>query len=276
MTIIFLENKLSSISVVAVLLTGFAASAADLVGRPPPVEIMAQQDRWTLSVAPYVWGAGLQGNVGLFGVRPISVNMSFGDIVDNLRFGGMAVGEAHNGTWGVLTDVIYIKTEVEQTVGRNVAGVPLALSGNIETSSFSGTIMGQYRLVSQPTATLDLMAGARVWSVNNDIKLSLTAGGAPLAGLGGSEGSTWVDPMVGFRARLDLNSSWYLTGWGMVGGFGAGSDISWDVLAGVGYQWTTRLSIIGGYRALGVNYKNNGFVYDVVQRGPILGALIRF
>lgn len=271
-----LERFARSTVAISALLAGSAVLAAELVGKPLPTEIMPQQHRWTLSVAPYVWGAGLRGDVGLFGVRPVSVNMSFGDIADSLRFGGMFVGEAHNGTWGVLTDVIYIKTAMGRTVGRTVAGVPLALSGNVETSSFTGTIMGQYRLVSRPGVTLDLMAGVRVWSVNNDIKLGLTAGGAPLAGLGGSDGSTWADPMVGIRGRLDLSSSWFLTGWGIGGGFDAGSDISWDVLAGVGYQWTDQLSIVGGYRAVGINYKNNGFVYDIVQRGPVLGALFRF
>lgn len=35
--------------------------------------------------------------------------------------------------------------------------------------------------VSQPTATVDLMAGARIWSVDNDIDISLSAGGPTLA-----------------------------------------------------------------------------------------------
>jgi hypothetical protein len=36
--------------------------------------------------------------------------------------------------------------------------------------------MGEYRAYSTPTATLDLMAGVRVWSINNDIALALAAG----------------------------------------------------------------------------------------------------
>ena len=31
-----------------------------------------------------------------------------------------------------------------------------------------------------------------------------------------------------------------------------------------------------GYRALGVDYENDGFVYDVVQHGPVLGMVFRF
>lgn len=31
-----------------------------------------------------------------------------------------------------------------------------------------------------------------------------------------------------------------------------------------------------GYRAMGVNYRHDGFVYDIVQKGPLLGISGRF
>jgi hypothetical protein len=262
--------------VMAAALPGIQYAKAADIAPEAPAEVAPPPKEWTFSVAPYFWAAGLDGDVGLFGREPVHVDMSFGDIFDNLRFGGMLVGEAHNGTWGLFGDVIYVKIEADQSVTRTVAGVPLSLGASVETSSFTGTFMGEYRVVSQPTATLDLMAGARIWSVDNDIEISLTAGGPPLAAFSGSDGSTWVDPMVGVRGRVDINPSWHLTGWGMIGGFGAGSDLTWDVLGGVGYQWNAWLSLVAGYRALGVDYDQDGFVYDVVQHGPILGAVMRF
>jgi hypothetical protein len=33
---------------------------------------------------------------------------------------------------------------------------------------------------------------------------------------------------------------------------------------------------VAGYRALGVDYSHDGFVYDVVQKGPILGLMVQF
>jgi hypothetical protein len=130
-----------------------------------------------------------------------------------LKFGGMVVAEAHNGTWGVAVDIVYAKIEAEESVTRPIAGIPVSLSGSVETSSLTATIMGEYRAVSQPTATVDLMAGARIFSVDNDIELSLSAGGPPLAAFSGSDGSTWVDPSVGIKGRVDINPSWYVTGW---------------------------------------------------------------
>ena len=46
--------------------------------------------------------------------------------------------------------------------------------------------------------------------------------------------------------------------------------------SGLGYEVTDSISMIGGYRALGVDYADGDFVFDVVQHGPILGAVFRF
>ena len=259
----------------AALLQVPATLAADVAVESLTEAPAAPASGWTFSVAPYFWAAGIEGDVGLFGLQPVDIDLSFGDIFDNLRFGGMIVGELHNGTWGLLGDVIYIKTEANSSITRTIAGVPVRLGASVETSSFTGTFMGQYRVLSNEAATVDLMAGVRVFSVDNDIDVSLSAG-QRVAGLSGSEGDTWADPIVGARARYDINPSWYLTGWGMIGGFGASSDITWDVMGGVGYQWNDWLSLVAGYRALGVDYENDGFVYDVIQQGPIFGAVMRF
>ena len=47
-------------------------------------------------------------------------------------------------------------------------------------------------------------------------------------------------------------------------------------MGGGGYRFTDSFSVVLGYRAAGVDYENDGFVYDVVQHGPILGAVFRF
>ena len=75
---------------------------------------------------------------------------------------------------------------------------------------------------------------------------------------------------------MNLSEQLYLTSWGMIGGFGVSSDFTWDVMAALGYDVHDKISMIGGYRALGVDYSNGSFLFDVVQHGPILGAVFRF
>lgn len=257
------------------ILTASAACAADLETAPPEPAPPPQKE-WTLTVAPYFWAAGIDGKVGLFGLSPVDIDLSFGDIFDELKFGGMAITELRNDTWGVFADIIYVKTDADGSATRTIGGVPLSLAASVETSSFTGTFMGEYRVYAQPTATIDVMAGVRVFDVDNDISLALHAGEKPIAGLSASDGATWVDPIVGAKARYNINENWYLTGFAAIGGFGASSKLTWDLLGGVGYQYNDWVSFVGGYRALGVDYDNDGFVYDVVQQGPILGAVFKF
>ncbi|MBB2750863.1 UNVERIFIED_ORG: hypothetical protein GGI57_001539 [Rhizobium aethiopicum] len=79
--------------------------------------------------------------------------------------------------------------------------------------------------------------------------------------------------MAGLRGVYSLTPTVYLTGWGLIGAGGA--DLDWDV-GGVGYKWNDTISAFIGYRALGVNYSNDTLTNDIVEHGPILGAVVHF
>jgi len=246
-----------------------AAKAAD-IALPPEAE-----SSWTLTVAPYVWAAGLKGDVGLFGREPVEIDMSFSDVLSDLKFGGMVVSDLHNGSFGVFSDLIYVKTRATESIERALLDTPVELTASVETDSFTGTLMGEFRLLNSEQMAFDLMAGARLWSVDNDISAKLKLDGSKVADFSGSDGDTWVDPMIGVRSRIDTGTPFYFTGWGMIGGFGVSSDFAWDVMGGVGYQWNDWFATVVGYRALSVDYSNGGFVYDVIQHGVVAGAGMR-
>jgi hypothetical protein len=75
-----------------------------------------------------------------------------------------------------------------------------------------------------------------------------------------------------------------LTMRGDIGGFGAGSDFSWQAIATYDMQIciTDSYAIDGylGYRALAVDYSegsgNNRYEFDAVTHGPVIGATVRF
>lgn len=79
---------------------------------------------------------------------------------------------------------------------------------------------------------------------------------------------------MGFRGNYALGSNFGLTGWGLVGAGAA--DLDWDVGAGIDYHFNKRLSATIGYRAIGVNCRNDGFLFDVIERGPMVGMTFRF
>ena len=71
-------------------------------------------------------------------------------------------------------------------------------------------------------------------------------------------------------------SKLFLSGFLVIGGFGAGSDFMWDLGANLGYRWGELFSTTIGYRYLDVDYENDVFLYDVAQHGPIVEILTKF
>lgn len=252
-------------------LTPAPSSAADLAGYepiPPITEPGGFEARWESAVALYLWMPGLKGSVGVAGLGPVDVDLTFSDLLDDLDFAYMGVAEFRNGRWGVFGDLVYTRTTSGATGPLGI------LSASLTNELTVGTLMAQYRVVSQPRASVDLMAGARVWGTSSDLTVTL----APLPGLdiSASGSKTWVDPMIGVKSRVDMTARWYLTGWAMIGGFGAAADIDWDLFGGLGYEVSDRLSLVAGYRAMGVDYTDGGFVFDIVKEGPVVGGVVRF
>lgn len=268
-------KRAAGVFTVALTLAGLDAGQAAAADLPP----LTAAGEWRFTLAPYAWATGISGDVGLFGRDPITFDVPFSDIIGHLDFAAMGVAEAHNGTWGVLVDVDYVRLGAKDSLSRVISENPpvtAQLKASLGVTEMMATVMGQWRAVDQPDVTLDLMGGARYWNVDTDITLRLKANGVKIHSLSGSESASWIDPMIGAKTRINTQTPVFITGWGLIGGFGAGSDISWDVMGGLGYQWTEQFSTVAGYRALGVDYDNDGFVYDVIQSGVILGAVISF
>lgn len=242
-----------------------SAGAADIISAAAP-DIPAVESGWTYSLTPYFWAAGLSGETSQFGLPTIDIDASFSDILDNLDFAAMLIGEARNGPYSLFGDLIYTKLSAGSATPRGV----LATSVDVEASTFAGLAGAGYSVLEGPSGRLDVVGGVRVWSVDTDISFS----GAFLDGQTRSDGATWVDGLVGVRGNYAFTPQFYVMGWGLVGAGGA--DVDWDVMAGVGYKINDTFSATLGYRALGVDYSDDGFLFDVVQQGPIAGLTIRF
>ena len=86
----------------------------------------------------------------------------------------------------------------------------------------------------------------------------------------------WFDPYVGLRGRYNFNKTYYTAVRGEIGGFGVGADLMWEVEAVVGINLTHCIFTEIGYRALGGNFEENDFRFDVVAHGPQITTGITF
>jgi hypothetical protein len=243
------------------------AAAADPIY--PGAESVEYKDAsgWTFTVAAYGWLAGLKGNVGAGG-RTAHVDASIGDVLSNFDIGVMGLAEARYQRFGVFTDFNYVRLSASSDTPFGA----LASSADLTVHSLMWTAAAEYRFVETPEASVDAFAGFRLYSLKNELDFN---GPGLLAGVSLSDQKTWADPIVGLKARYSITPQLYLTGWGLVGG-AVSADVTWDVMAAAGYQFTDKFSAVLGYRASGVDYEKDGFVYDTVQQGPIIGAVWRF
>jgi hypothetical protein len=230
-------------------------------------------DRWVIRMAPYVWATALDGNATIKGIES-DVDVSFGDILEDLSLAGMLLADIQKGRFGVAVNTVYARLTPENNVGPfeikttsdllqlGVAPYYRVLDWTYRTSS-SGKPM---RLVVEPEA------GFRFTYLRAE--LDVRHGGPTV-----DESESWVDPLVGSRFGIDLADNWNLTAEGNVGGFGVGSDLAWNVQGFVGYKTSLfglPTTLAAGYRALHQDYDHNDFKWDVTMYGPVVGAVLRF
>ena len=246
----------------------FPVRAADVISATAPTVEPAVSDGWTFSVTPYFWAAGLSGETRAFGLPGVvDFDTDFSDILDHLDFAAMAIVDARHDRYSIFGDLIYTKL----SAGSETPFGVFATSADVTAETFAGLVGAGYSVLQGPSGHLDIVGGIRVWSVDVDLSFD----GGPLNGQSFSDGATWVDGLVGVRGNYSFTPRFYFTGWALVGAGGA--DIDWDVAGGLGYRINDRFSATLGYRALGVDYSDDdGFLFDVVQQGPILGLTVRF
>ena len=223
-------------------------------------------ETWTFEATPYLWAAGMKGDVGIGQLGANGVEATFPDIMKSLRAGFMGSLEARSGRHGFFLDAIYMKLDQDHPAPRGFLGDVQA-----RATQQAYTAAATWRAI-EGSAQLDLFLGARASDVKLDLKLSSSAL-AP-QGRSGVKSRSWVDGFVGARATFPCGERWTFTGYADIGG--GGSDSTWQLAAGAGYAFSPATSAKFGYRLLKVDYHNDDFLYDISSGGAYAGVAIRF
>ncbi|MBN8999130.1 MAG: hypothetical protein J0H54_06960 [Rhizobiales bacterium] len=247
---------------------GGAASAADVAttAAEPAAVVAPTPDRWQFTVAPYVWTAGVSGNLSYAGIPLVHLDAPFSSLLDDLNFGGMLVGEARYDRFVLFSDLIDLN--LSRGYGVKPLGVPIDL--DIGLNLFEWTPMLGYSVIKTDTWNVDVMGGARFWSVDLDTSLNV----ANLLTLDADASEVWADAMVGVKSQYALTSKLFVAGWALAGA--GGSTLTWDLMGSVGYKFTDSFWGMAGYRAQAVDYESNSLTFDTTMQGPILGAAFKF
>ena len=273
-------NHVLKTAAACVLALGLSATAraADIPDRKQapaaPGPAPAAKD-WSGDITLYGWAMGINGTVQTFPrVPPVQANVGFDQLLKNLDGGIMIAGSASVDRYVLFGDLIYAKVSPKKNF-RIDPTYGLTGTLTLDVQDFMGLAAGGYRVYVDPTLSVDLMLGARVFNVGTSVDLNVNVGGRSVFGSQlASRTETWVDGVVGVRAIYKITDNLRLTG--IAFGGGLSSRYEWDLFASIGYDFTQTWSAFLGYRGLGVNYRSDGFVYDVIQHGPVIGISARF
>jgi hypothetical protein len=238
--------------------------------------------KWQFSATLYAYLPTIDGSLTIPpDPSTPSINVDAGTIIDNLKFTFMGTFDAHNGRWGVFTDLLYLDVggDTSKTRDLTIAGGRLPASATADLSlDLKGTvwtIAGEYRVVSDPAWTMDVLAGARLFNVKPTIGWSLNGDLGPLV-LPGRSGSkeesvgNW-DGIVGVKGayRFGQNREWYVPYYVDVGT--GQSDLTWQGMIGLGYSFKWG-DLLAAWRYLDYNFKSGEAINDMNFNGPMFGV----
>ena len=272
---------------------------------PPP-------SQWQFSFTPYGWMININGNVTARG-HTVDVNENFFQIVEksNSLMALMGYFEARKGPFAFFTDVVFadlgfpghlqVQRDIVTKLGPTI-GIKLKAHAQLDYTSTISSHGVAYEIARWPSRSgsgftaLDAMGSFRYWnsgrrpfaqryrycdSESSRLGLVLQRSGSRAIAKSGT--LEWVDPVVGGRVRHEIAPGKELSLEGDVGGFGAGSQFSWQVVAAYGYDtmcFGMPLHAVIGYRALSVDFSDGGphgkNGLDFVEHGPLLGATFRW
>lgn len=260
------------------LMTGAAMAQGMGTGAP------SGDQEWTFQVGAYGFMPGIKGDVGLPGVSA-EADVGFNQIWDNLDMGAMGFAEAHRDKFSFLIDVDYLALGADQSRVSQRGFVQANLDMSFKQAMAAG--YATYTIIDrtinansdQRVFNLDVVGGGRYNWIESEFGLS--AVGLRRSGAASADRTVdWVDPVVGLRATYVPYDNWFVSGWADFGGFGVGSQQTYQLIGTVGYRFESGLDLFAAYRSYHFKYETGSAAdylnLDLTYTGPEVGLAYRF
>ena len=244
------------------------------------VPISALADDWEYSISPYLWLPTLKldsSDVG-DGTEPgEGSDLEIGpiDYLDALDFALMVSGEARNGEWAVLADLVYIDFGIDNSdiEIRPPDSEPLFGTYSAELSGSVFTLAGGKTLRDDDRSRLDAVLGWRRFYM----ELGVSGDPNNVEPFEIRSDLEYNDAFVGINGRYDVGTSdhWSFRYYADIG---AGqSDLTWQAVLGFEYAYGWGDLYID-YRHLDYDFGDNDELEDVTLSfsGPAFGVTFRF
>ena len=245
----------------------------------------AQPAKWEFGAAIYAYLPTISGKSTFPATGGgSSVSVDADTILENLKMAFMGTFEASNGTWGVYTDLLYVdvgdsKSNAQSfTIGPR--GIPVGTSANVDydLKGWVWTVAGTYRVVAERDFKVDLLAGARVLNLRQEVSWALAGNVGPVAlpdraGTRELDAQNW-DAVVGVKGRAAFGEGRWFVPYYLDLGTGE-SKFTWQAMGGVGYSFGWG-DVVAAWRYIDYQMKSGKPVEDVNFSGPAIAAVFRW
>jgi hypothetical protein len=220
------------------------------------------QKKWNFLTDVYLMFPYMDGETGIGKSLVLPVDANPGDIFSHLQMGAMLYLEARTDKWAITSDLVYMNLNQDVTPGI------ILNSGTVGAKQLIWETAGLYRVAS----FLEVGAGGRLNYLQTSTDVRINAIPAGTVEATGRHHKTWYDPVLIARFSTDIKDKWLFQLRGDVGGFGLGSDLTWQLHAEAGYRFTKVFQMALGYRVLSTDYRTGEepkeFIFDVKEFGP--------
>ena len=251
-----------------------------------PAQAVGESGKWEFAATIYGFIPTIDGTVNYAGdTRSSDFNLSKSDVINHLKMTFMGALDAHNGSWGIFNDVLYVDLggSKSQTHDFSIGNIGLPASATADLSldlkATVWTVAGEYRVATDPAWTVDLLAGARLLDLKPTLGYSITGDLGPvvLPGRSGSKEvsqSVW-DAIVGVKGRYAFGdeSKWFVPFYLDVGT--GQTQLTWQGAAGVGYAYHWG-EVVALYRYLDWNAQSGKPIEKLNLGGPMIGVTFRW
>jgi hypothetical protein len=236
--------------------------------------IPAVSDAWRFEITPYVWGSGIKGTLGLDNGLAKSTQLSTSQVLGDLKSGGMIAAEAHNGKWGVMSDLVSATLQKSGAASVTTAYGPANIADKVTLQQTVLTGAATYTIANNKDAYVDALLGVRAIYATATVNLSVT--GTPDKASVSKTTST-VDPIIGAKGRYRIaDSTWYVPFYGDIGSGGGTTNLTWQAMAGVGKTFNSLIDASLTYRALYYDMKDGGVMQKTTMLGPQIAVTFKF
>lgn len=250
-----------------------------------PASAQSLSDEWKFRAFVYMWAPRITGTVTFPTGNVANLDVKFHDIIDHLKLAGMGSLEAQKGRFGAFTDLVYLNVGGTKTSTRDgtIDGVPLPVgvtaNAGLDVKTWIWTLAGSYRVQATPESDFDVLAGARMLSIEPRLTWNFNVDVGPFVGPSRVGGRTvketnW-DGIVGVkgRARFGPNNEWFIPYYLDLGT--GDSDFTWQLWGGIGYAYPWG-ELIATWRYLDYKFKSSSRLEDLTVNGPLLGVAFRW